>query len=100
MYFLVPSDDRVEEREKQDKYLDFAKKMKKLWNIKMIIGITPIIVGALETISRTVKKKTEWTRDQRKNWNFQITEQLKFVVILRRVLESWRYFMWKQLLTD
>ena len=51
MDFAVPADHRVKlkEREKRDKYPNFAIEVKKLWNMKMTV--IPIVIGALpETI--------------------------------------------------
>ena len=47
MDFAVPADHRVKlkESEKKDKYLDLARKLKKLWNIKVMM--IPIVIGAL-----------------------------------------------------
>ena len=44
--FTVPADHRVKlsEVEKRDKYLDLARELKKLWNMK--VTIIPIIIGA------------------------------------------------------
>ena len=38
----------LEEFEKKDKYLDLARELKKLWNMKAMI--VPIVIGALGTI--------------------------------------------------
>ena len=37
--FVVPADQRVKlkESEKKDKYIDLAKKLKKLWNMKVAV---------------------------------------------------------------
>ena len=44
--FAVPADHRInlKESEKKDKYLDLARELKKLWNMK--VTIVPIVVGA------------------------------------------------------
>ena len=38
--FAVPADHRInlKEREKKDKYLDLARELKKLWNMKVTIA--------------------------------------------------------------
>ena len=36
--------------EKKDKYLDLARELKKLWNMK--VKIVPIVIGALGTITK------------------------------------------------
>ena len=38
----------MKESEKIDKYLDLARELKKLWNMKVMV--IPIIVGFLETV--------------------------------------------------
>ena len=44
--FAVPADHRInlKECEKKDKYLNLARELKKLWNMK--VTIVPIVVGA------------------------------------------------------
>ena len=48
----MPADLRVKvnENEKRDKYLDFAREQKKLWNIK--VTVIPIVVGAIGTVTK------------------------------------------------
>ena len=36
--------------EERDKYMDFARKLKKLWNLE--VTMIPIVVGALGTIPK------------------------------------------------
>ena len=50
MNFTMPTDNwvKVEEGKKLEKYLDLAKELKKLWNMKE--KMIPIVVGALETV--------------------------------------------------
>ena len=52
MDFAVPADHRVKlkECEKRDKYLDLARELKKLWNMKGMI--IPIVIGALGTVTK------------------------------------------------
>ena len=51
MDLAVPADHRIslKECEKKDKYLDLARKLKKLWNMKVMI--VPIVIGAFGTIT-------------------------------------------------
>ena len=68
--FAVPADHRIKlkECEKRDKYLDLARDLKKLWNMK--VTIIPIVIGdRVDTI--------------------QTTALLKTARILRRVLKTW-----------
>ena len=50
--FTVPADHRInlKECEKKDKYLNLARGLKKLWNLK--VTIVPIVIGALGTITK------------------------------------------------
>ena len=59
MDFVIPADHRVKikESEKRDKYLDLAKELKKLWNIKVMV--IPIVIGALGTIPKGLVKGQE-----------------------------------------
>ena len=49
--FVVPTEHRVnlKESEKKNKHLDFARALKKLWNMK--VTVIPIVIGALVTVS-------------------------------------------------
>ena len=48
--FAVPVDHKIKlkEYEKKDKYLDLAKGLKKLWNMRVIV--IPIVIGAFGTV--------------------------------------------------
>ena len=50
--FAVPADHRIKlkESEKKDKYLNLARELKKLWNMKVII--IPIVIGAFGTLTK------------------------------------------------
>ena len=50
--FAVPVDHRIKlkESEKKDKYVDFARGLKKLWNMMLII--IPIVISAFGTITK------------------------------------------------
>ena len=50
--FAVPADHRIKlkECEKKDKYLDLARELNKLWNMK--VTIIPIVIGALGTVTK------------------------------------------------
>ena len=49
--FAVPVDHRIKliECEKKEKYIDQARDLKKLWNIK--VTVIPIVIGAFGTIT-------------------------------------------------
>ena len=48
---------KIKEKEKINKYLDFARGLKKLWNL-MVIAIT-IVVGVLGTVIKCLEKRAE-----------------------------------------
>ena len=50
--FAVPADNRIKLREceKKEKYLDLARELKKLWNIK--VTIISIVIGAFGTVTK------------------------------------------------
>ena len=54
--FAVPADHRInlKECERKDKYLDLARELKKLWNMK--VTIVPIVIGAFGTITKWLLK--------------------------------------------
>ena len=87
--FAVPADHRInlKESEKKDKYLDLARELKKLWNMK--VTIVPIVIGALGTVTKGLLKGLEdlevggWVE------SIQTTAFLRTARILRRDLETW-----------
>ena len=56
MHLAVPTDHRVKfkENEKRDKYLDLARELKKLWNMK--VSIILIVTDALGTVTEGLVK--------------------------------------------
>ena len=50
--FAVPADHSIKLKEsvKRDKYLDLARELKKLWNMK--VTIIPIVIGAFGTVNK------------------------------------------------
>ena len=78
---------KTEESKKKDKYLNFAKELKKLWNMK--VSIVPIVIGAFGTVTEGLLKGLEdlevggWVE------TIQTTALLKTARIRRRVLETW-----------
>ena len=50
--FAVPADHRIKlkESEKKHRYLDLARELKKLWNLK--VTVMPIVIGALVTVTK------------------------------------------------
>ena len=87
--FAVPTDHikKLKECEKKDKYLDLAREMKKLWNMK--VTIVPIVIGAFGTITKGLLKGLEDLEVGRRVEIIQMTALLRMAKILRRVLETW-----------
>ena len=87
MDFAVLADHRgkLKESEKKDKYLDLAKEMKKLWNIKVMI--IPIVIGALGTVNEGLVKRLKNLEIRGRMETIQTTALLRLVRILRRVLK-------------
>ena len=65
----------MNESEELDKYLDFLRELKKLWNMK-ITGIT-FVVGALKTVSKDLEKKLDELENRGKLRTIQTTTLLK-----------------------
>ena len=59
MDFAVPADHRIKlkECEKKDKYLDLARELKKLWNMKVTIVL--IVIGAFGIVTKGLLKGLE-----------------------------------------
>ena len=59
MEFVVPVDHRVKiyESEKRDKYLDLARELRKLLNIR--VTVIPIWIGALGAVLKDLEKGQE-----------------------------------------
>ena len=57
--FAVPADHRIKlkEWEKRNKYLDLARELKNLWNMK--VTIIPIVTGAFFTVTKGLLKGLE-----------------------------------------
>ena len=85
----VPADHRLKlkECEMRDKYLDLARELKKLWNMK--VTIIPIVIGAFGTVTKGLSKGSEDLKDGGRVETIQTTSLLKTARILRRVPETW-----------
>ena len=74
-------------KEKKDTYLDLARELKKLCNMK--VSIVPIVIGAFDTVTEGLLKGLEdlavggWVKI------IKTTALLKTARILRRILETW-----------
>ena len=86
--FAVPADHKInlKESEKKDKYLDLARELKKLWNMK--VTIVPIVIGASGTITKRLLKGLEDLEVGGQIETIQTTAPLRTARILRRVMET------------
>ena len=86
--FAVPADHRInlKKSEKNDKYLDLARELKKLWNMK--VTIVPIVIGALDTIIKGLLKGLEDLEVGGRVETIQTIALLRTAKILRRLLET------------
>ena len=86
--FAVPADPRIKlkECEKRDKYIDLARELKKLWNMK--VTIIPIVIGAFGAITKRLLKVLEDLEVGERVETIQTTTLLRTSRILRRVLET------------
>ena len=84
--FAVPADHRIKlkECEKKDKYLDIARELTKLWNMKGTI--IPIVIGVFGTVTKGLLKELEDLEVGRRVETIQTTTLLRTARILRRVL--------------
>ena len=87
--FAVPADHRIKlkECEKKDKYLDFAKDLKKKWNME--VTIIPIVIGAFGTVTKGLLKGQEDLEIGGRVETIETTALLRTARILRSVLETW-----------
>ena len=77
---------KLKECEKKYKYLDLARELKKLWNMK--VTIVPIVIGAFSTITKGLLKDLEDLEVGRRVEIIQMTVLLRTARILRRILET------------
>ena len=86
--FAVQADHRINLKEcaKKDKYLDLARELKKLWNMK--VTIIPIVICAFGTITKGLLKGLEDLEVGGLVETIQMTALLRTARILTRVLET------------
>ena len=84
----VPWDSRVllKEQEKRDKYQDLRVEVRRLWN--MPVEIVPIIIGALGTIPKSLKRNLEEVGADVAPGLLQKSVLLETAHIIRRVMDS------------
>ena len=87
MDFAFPAGHRIKLKEcaKNDKYLDLARELKKLWN--MLVTIVPILIGAFGTVTKALLKGLEDTEVGGRVETIKKTALLRTARILRKVLE-------------
>ena len=58
--FAVPADYgiKLKECEKRNKYLELARELKNLWNMK--VTIIPMVIGAFGTVTKGLLKGLDW----------------------------------------
>ena len=78
---------KLKECEKKDKYLDLARELKKLRNMKVTIIL--IVIGAFGTVTKGLLKGLEDLEVGGRVETIQTTVLLRTTRILRRVLETW-----------
>ena len=76
----------LKKSEKKDKYLDLARELKKLWNMK--VTIVSIVISALGTVTKGLLKGLEDLEVGGRVETIQTTALLRTARILRRVLET------------
>ena len=86
--FAVPADHRIKlkECEKKDKYLNLARELKKVWNMK--VTIIPIVIVAFGTITKELLKGLEDLEVGRRGETIQTTAIMRTTRIPRRVMET------------
>ena len=86
--FAVPADHRItlKECKKKDKYIDLARELKRLWNMK--VTIVQIVIGAFGTMTKGLLKGLEDLEVGERVETIQVTALLRMVRILRRILET------------
>ena len=86
--FAVPDDHiiKLKECEKRDKYIDLARELKKLWNVKMTI--VPIVIGAFGMGTKGLLKSLKQLEVGGREEIIKRTVLLNTDRILRRILET------------
>ena len=86
--FCCPGEPQSKNQRKQmrDKYLDLARKLKKLWNMK--VTVIPIVISVLRMIPKDLLKSLEELKTRGQAETIKTTALLRSARILRRVLET------------
>ena len=91
--FTVPADQRMKlkENEKKNNYLEIARELKKIWNMK--VAILPIVFWAFGTVTKGLLKGQEYLKVGGREKTIQSTTLLRMARMLRRVLHTWGHFL-------
>ena len=85
--FAMPYDTGVDDKdvEEIEKYLDLARELKKVWNMKVIV--VPLVVGALRTPAKELEKRLKTCGIETKITELQKTVLIHTSRILQKVIE-------------
>ena len=78
----------VDKKKERNKYIDLARELKKLWNMK--VTVIPIVIGALGKIPKGLLKRLEDLEIGGQVETIQTTALLRLARILSRVLQILR----------
>ena len=81
-----PSGPQSRKSEKRDKYFDFVRELRKLWNMKVTVILT--VFGALGTVLKGWEKGAEELEVGGRAETIQTAESLRSARILRGILET------------
>ena len=89
LWEVIPYDKRVDDKEAQklEKYLDLARELKKVWNMK--VTIASLVVWTLGTRAKASKRRLKTIRIETKISDLQKTVLIHASRILGKVLEVW-----------
>ena len=78
---------KLKESEKENNYLDLARELKKLWNMK--VTFIPVVISALGTVTKGLIKGLEDLKITGQVETIQTSTIFTLARILRIVLETW-----------
>ena len=84
----VPADHRIKLKEcvKKEKFLNLARELKKLWNMK--VTIIPIVIGAFATVTKGLSKRLKDLEVGGRVETIETTALLRRARILSKVLDT------------
>ena len=90
MDFAVPEvrSAKIKEGKNRNKYLNLARELKELWNMKVIVVL--IVISAIGTIPKESLKGRDNMEICEQVENYQTTALVRFLRMLRRFQETWR----------